>query len=86
VNTEYTFDTIIHPWGALPDHGVIGIDSANLYGYFERKDGSEGGGLWFYRNASGQLELIDFDGLAALPGTIASALREHGVIVDSDFE
>lgn len=86
MNTEYSFDVTLHPWGALPGFGAVGIDSANLYGYFERKDGSEGGGLWFYRNANGQLELIDFDGTAVLPRAIVQALRQHGVMVDADFE
>ena len=41
---SYNFDITLHPWGA--DHGVVEIDTAALYGYWERKDGSEGGGLW----------------------------------------
>lgn len=89
-STEYTFDTIIRPWGSNPDRGVIGIDSAALYGYFERKDGSEGGGLWFQKTwdkVDGDcLELIDFDGMYALPFAIVDALRASGVIVDADFE
>jgi hypothetical protein len=45
--TDYKFDIILHPWGVNPDRGIVGIDTAALYGYWERKDGSEGGGLWF---------------------------------------
>ena len=84
--TSYKFTITLHPWGEAPNNGVIGIDPEAFYGYFERKDGSEGGGLWFGRAANGNLELIDFDGLSALPRTIANALREHGFTVDSDFE
>jgi len=46
-STEYTFDTVPHPWGTDPERGVVGIDTAALYGYWEHKSGSEGGGLWF---------------------------------------
>jgi hypothetical protein len=42
---SYNFTMILHPWGT--EHGQVGIDPAALYGYWERKDGSEGGGLWF---------------------------------------
>ena len=45
MSNSYNFDTILFPWGS--EHGEIGIDTAALYGYWERKDGSEGGGLWF---------------------------------------
>jgi hypothetical protein len=83
--TEYNFTTTLHPWG--PEHGAIGIDSTACYGYFERKDGSEGGGLWFDRHwRTGELNLVDFDGSATLPKAIIEALRAHGVIVDADFE
>ena len=43
----YNFDTILFPWGESPDTGAVGIDRHSRYGYWERKDGSEGGGLWF---------------------------------------
>lgn len=41
----YSFNITLYPWG--PPHGVVGIDAAALYGFWEHKDGSEGGGLWF---------------------------------------
>lgn len=82
--TEYNFTATLHPWG--PEHGAIGIDPAALYGYFERKDGSEGGGLWFERTEAGNLELSDYDGTACLPMAIITALRAHGVTVTPDFE
>jgi len=83
--TTYNFDTTLHPYG--PDKGVIGIDSTAKYGYFERKDGSEGGGLWFDRHwQTGNLNLVDFDGATVLPMAVISALRTHGVTVDEEFE
>jgi hypothetical protein len=84
--TAYNFTIKLHPWGQAPNNGVIEIDPAALYGYFERKDGSEGGGLWFNRTEAGGLELSDFDGLPCLPSFVARALRAHGVTVDADFE
>lgn len=84
--TEYNFTIKLHPWGQAPNNGVIEIDPAARYGYFERKDGSEGGGLWFDKTEAGGLELVDFDGLPCLPSFVARALRAHGVTVDADFE
>jgi hypothetical protein len=43
--TDYNFTIKLHPYGTAPDVGIVEIDPAALYGYFERKDGSEGGGL-----------------------------------------
>mgnify|MGYP000382588145 CR=1 FL=1 len=82
--TAYNFTTTLHPWG--PEHGEIGIDPTALYGYFERKDGSEGGGLWFERTEAGSLELSDFDGSACLPSYVTRTLRAAGFIVSPDFE
>lgn len=82
--TAYNFTTTLHPWG--PEHGAVGIDPTALYGYFERKDGGEGGGLWFGRTKAGGLELSDYDGTACLPMAIIKALRAKGVTVTADFE
>lgn len=90
MSESYNFDTILHPWGA--DHGEVGIDTDALYGYWERKDGSEGGGLWFSRelinsrlNQKGPLELIDFDGAFDLPKAVKTALVTAGVVLDETF-
>lgn len=85
-STEYTFDTILHPWGTDPERGVVGIDTTALYGYFERKDGSEGGGLWFERVDGGALELVDYDGVACLPRSVVAALRAAGYVLDESFD
>jgi hypothetical protein len=84
--TSYNFTIKLHPWGDAPNNGVVEIDPVALYGYFERKDGSEGGGLWFARSPNGNLELVDFDGMACLPSFVARTLRANGVTVDTDFE
>lgn len=81
----YTFTITLRPYGDNPDTGVVGIDPAANYGYWEHRDGSEGGGLWF-DPAAISLELIDYDGAYALPSQVIDALRAHGVIVSPDFE
>jgi len=84
--TDYKFTVTLHPWGENPERGNVGIDEAELYGYWEHKDGTEGGGLWFERLESGQLDLVDYDGDYCLPRSVVAALRASGVSVDADFE
>lgn len=72
----------------------VDIDEAQLYGCWEYKDGSEGGGLWFCAEVigapdgaetpSGKLMLQDYDGVSELPASIVVALREAGYLVDED--
>lgn len=69
------------------------IDTAACYGYWERRDGSEGGGLWFSAHESStagdagrKLELIDYDGSEVLPPSIVRKLREAEFIVDDTFD
>jgi len=64
------------------------IDPVAKYGYWERSDGSEGGGLWFETmdGPSQQLELIDYDGRGCLPKTIIAEIRALGVHVDTIHE
>ena len=83
--SEYNFTQTITPWGNNPEAGIVQIDPAGLYGYWERKDGSEGGGLWFYKNSAAQLELIDYDGAAELPRAVVEALRAAGFMLDDSF-
>ena len=87
---SYNFDIILHPWGT--EYGKVGIDTSALYGYWERKDGSEGGGLWFSReligsrlDQQGPLELMDYDGAFKLPKSVISALLAAGVVLDETF-
>lgn len=63
----------------------VGIDPVARYGFYERKDGSEGGGLWF-EQSNDKLELVDYDGMACLPMRVIEALRSAEIIVDSSFE
>jgi hypothetical protein len=81
MTTAYTFDRRFNSARG----NSIGIDSQALYGYWERRDGSEGGGLWFERR-DGKLALVDYDGTACLGQSIVDALRENGVIADSEFD
>jgi hypothetical protein len=64
----------------------IGIDFNEKYGYWERKDGSEGGGLWFELNEETEmLELIDFDGAYELPARVIRVLRAQKVLVPWEY-
>lgn len=83
--TEYTFNVTLYPWGESPERGVVRIDTASLYGYFEHKNGSEGGGLWFERLDNGSLELIDYDGVFELPRSVVAALKAHGYVLDEAY-
>jgi hypothetical protein len=84
--TADNFTINLHPYGTAPDVGIVEIDPAALYGYFERRDGSEGGGLWFDRAEGDTLELVDYDGVSCLSPEVIAALRAAGVTVDADFE
>jgi len=75
--TAYTFDTKL---------SRCAVDTKAAYGYWERKDGSEGGGLWFAHKADGTLELQDFDGAFELPVVVANELRAAGFVVGPDFD
>lgn len=83
--TDYNYTIKLHPYGTGLGVGIIEIDPVALYGYFERKDGSEGGGLWFESDGH-RLVLIDYDGVAVLPKAIIECLRANGGTVDADFE
>ncbi|MBW6487489.1 hypothetical protein [Sulfurimonas sp.] len=61
---------------------TVEISTADQYGYFEHDVyGDElAGGLWFENN-----ELVDFDGVFALPIQVADAIIELGFKVDKDI-
>ncbi len=82
----YSYTIKLHPWGDAPEMGVVEIDPVELYGYYEARNGAEGGGLWFERSKDGALELVDYDGQVVLPKEVIAALRQSGVIVDESFE
>lgn len=52
-------------------------------GFFEhdRLGMDQGGGLWFENQ-----ELVDYDGVYALPKDVAAGLRLHGFLVGPDFD
>jgi hypothetical protein len=64
----------------------VKVDTASMYGYFERKSDGSGGGLWFGSNGSAGLELTDYDGVAVLPKSVAKALRDGGFFLDETFD
>lgn len=74
---------ILHPY--TPTGGVVGIDPVSLHGYWEYRDGTEGGELTFSRK-KGRLCLEDYDGSYTLPRAVITALRTWGAQVSTDFE
>ena len=81
---DYKYNITLHPWGT--EYGAVQIDTDARYGYWERRDGSEGGGLWFETTSERCLELLDFDGAFMLPRSVVSALRAAGFVLDDTFD
>lgn len=85
----YNFDTKLNT-----KNFTVEIDTQANYGYFEHNTkGDEcGGGLWFQAvpmseaGLEKKVELIDYDGVFALPKEVITVLRTAGYIVDEDFE
>ena len=86
----YTFEATEHlslenSFGTLKEAEVklqvsVGIDEHSEYGWFEMYDEATGGGDWY---AEGGLwfngkELVDYDGVYALPQCVCDCLRQHG--------
>jgi len=71
---------------AEPSGANVHIDPEANYGYWEYRDGTEGGGLWFAPTPGGRVELIDYDGAFELPSGTVAAIRSMGYEVDGSFE
>jgi hypothetical protein len=82
----YNFNIKLHPWGNSPEFGTVDIDESAMYGGWDRKDGMEGGGLWFERLTDGRLNLTDCDGDFGLPKAVIKALRDANINVNENFE
>lgn len=65
----------------------VEVSPTTKYGWFEHNElGDEsGGGLWFDTTESGQLNLIDYDGVFELPKDVIEALVRLGCQVGEDF-
>ena len=63
----------------------IAIDVRACYGYWDRNDGSEGGGLWFEK-VKNKLLLTDYDGASSLPKQVVELLHKHGYIPDDQLD
>ena len=63
--------------------GRIGISSSDLVGFWEHRDGSEGGELTFVRRADNNLQLEDCDGLPL--AYVFAALRNAEFVVPSSY-
>lgn len=81
---DYNHSITLHPYGNDPEKGIVGIDPESLHGYWERRDGTEGGELIFSMH-EGKLILEDFDGAFSLPKPVIESLTEYGVQIDEDF-
>lgn len=81
---DYNHSIILHPYGNDPGKGEVGIDPESLHGYWEYRDGTEGGELWFSMH-EGKLILEDFDGAFSLPKAVMESLKGYGVYIDQDF-
>jgi hypothetical protein len=84
--TTLNFDTILNPWGSDATFGTVGVCKAHMRGYWERKDGSEGGELLFDRLPNGVYELVDYDGAFELPVAVVDSLRAAGFMLDENFD
>lgn len=64
------------------DQSNIKVDSLARYGYWEYRDGSEGGGLWFDPAPGTRhgLTLRDYDGAAILPKQVVEILHREEMI------
>lgn len=82
---DYIHSITLHPYGNDPEKGIVGIDPESLHGYWERRDGTEGGELWFSMS-EGKLILEDYDGAFSLPKAVIESLKGYGVHIDQDFE
>jgi hypothetical protein len=80
---KYNYIISLKPYDSNP--GIVEVDPAVKYGYWEHKNGAEGGGLWF-DGPEDKLELVDYDGTYDyLPAEVVRALRGAGFTVDSEF-
>lgn len=81
----YTYTVTLRPYGDDINAGIVRIDPVARYGYWEHRDGTEGGGLWFQPTGD-TLELTDYDGDFELPRRVIKALRDAGYILDHYFD
>jgi hypothetical protein len=90
--TEYKFNVTLQPYTpkegqTLAELGVVRVDTDAQYGYWEYRDGTEGGGLWFAKcDGATALELVDYDGAFELPRAVVRALRAAGYVLDETFD
>lgn len=78
---KHWYTVTLYPYGHTVGAGIIEISPSTHYGYWEFKDGTEGGGLWFEGK-----ELVDFDGHYLFPASIVKVLRDNGYTLDESFD
>lgn len=74
---------------AYGTYGTVQVDPESMYGYWEYRDGTEGGGLWFSPTpvqVPRGLELVDYDGAYELPRGVVALLKEAGFYLDDTFD
>lgn len=88
MTNTYNFDVTLNPYTpkageTLAELGVVRVDTGAQYGYWEYRDGTEGGELWFAEcDDAGTLELADYVGAVELPRAVVRALRAAGYVGD----
>lgn len=81
----HNYTVTLKPYGDDPTRGVVLIDPVSRAGYWEHRDGSEGGGLWFAPvPGRDYLELLDYDGAFDLPEAVIQSLVDSGFAVNLD--
>lgn len=75
---EHDYTLTLRPYGDHP--GIVQVSPSTSYGYWEYRDGTEGGGLWFEGSA-----LADYDGAFELPRAVCDALVSAGFTLEPEF-
>lgn len=78
---KHNYTITLHPYGNVIGAGFVQISPSTKYGYWEHRDGSEGGGFWLRGK-----ELTDFDGDYMLPKAVVKILRDNGYALDEAFD
>lgn len=80
---EYNWDVTLAPWGK-EHQGRVWVDTRELRGVWTRKDGSEGGDLWFGHAVDG-VWLTDYDGEWLLPAAVVLEIERAGFKVEEGY-
>lgn len=85
--TQLTIATYNFDLGFQAGQYTVSVDTTAERGYFEHDilGDQSGGRLTFERNDAGQIEIIDYDGVWALPREVIDGLLQHNIIVSGGY-